>query len=1399
MAYFTSYDAIEFIDLARNPKINAGRKSSVQGFLNTVLELDNKIDSDMVIKSHDILSRGGSIVEALRSSQIKNVEDRILALRNNLISEKKVGHLDEKLKERIKHADNFSDHDKERFDKMTDFSERIYHLLIHTLYNQKNDLEILSKNHVSVDEQRPFFITLRSEITDEDTSVLDSTLDYLKNVSDYLFDQLFIERSRYYEYNIEPELLTLGFDDSIETYGTSDDKDIVKMSEFLNSKDDLFISGQGGVGKSTLLINEYKSVRDKANSIYLPIYMALTKVAEKHYEEDYIISELLTLIESVNFSGLKRAEFDCHKQKVYLEELLDNIHTPKKVLLLLDGFNEISNLSSSEKKNSIRDEIERLSTKKNVRIILTSRPFDGFNDAFLSFKHITATGISKESIKAYLEKIKVTMPTDLMLLDILRIPLFLKMYGINHLNHAKEAATRGAILYEYFNGESSIYNELKKIKGTKQYKDDNVFKATPLILDFIMPAIAAYMEMHDTFSISSKELNDILTKVVSLVAPFDELNDEYFGRYDAQGMLSILADELKNHKLGVLGLLTDHFSFVERDSQNNISFVHQYFKDYFTSFFRILTYRQRFINHDDMYWEYAHSLMDGSPFELTLELAYHSDLCNLSIMRAVFESCPDKKDKMFINNLLMMISMCNYGSLAGFDFDSFDLSDISLTDYIFSNKNGHANFINCELSDVSFFSYEFADKVLRCLSFYNGRPAVFEVIVVDDSTYFKIIDLRLNNVLVNEEWSAFNYNSSRIFEHLNEIMITDDGNFVVIYDSSPFCHDFVVYDRLQKKYAMPFFPENCTNKVLRFDGNDRLIMFADGISITVYDLSYKNPPVVYKRLEEIIADISSTTPGSNDNGIIAHYDIPDDGFFITEDDQSKFDYNTIYPYKDKFILVYDAYDLDETVRVYSTETNNVITLDMRSEKENLRRGIPSCIYENYLYLLFYDELYEIDLDTYDYKLITEIDDYVYYLYIERRQNKLYLFGAGKLQSVDLNAKYIARWQAPPVNRVYDHAISNENYLVIYDSDTPSLAEVFRLDIESMSRYKFGGRNYIEDVIYLSEDKTLLFYNSGYVALLDPGFMYLIDSNSLPNDDQLRAVSYNATKHQLAVSVGYFVAGRIVSKVYIADTSIANEEMFKPIKIINDEDLRYSLCYSSNGKYLFADTDKAIYVYDTDTYERIYEIPVEDKVEYIQTYGDFICVFISIIGAGLEGYTLTIIDTKDIHAEPVIIDVNEVDYFNDDYNNVFLTEIGYKLYKKINTSDKPEDLMSSFIYRRLDINSFEYLSDYYEDGLFIKCSTRDLKGVPENNVVLSSMTTDHAHIDKKHEFFYGISKDQSFLKFSLDSRTAFVSNIIPELRIKDCVFETDKPYSDYINMLIDTNAGKFHIRNKKYWT
>ena len=1405
MSYFTTYDSLYFIEIAR-----AGSTSSVQDFLRNVLgypESDyTSVSSDMITKSRFILGRAKGILDAISDAPIKNQKEIVKNINKNLVSSKAIKLLFDELKKRISSAENIADADKEYFADIEDFGDLLFGILLYTLENQSADRKALKAANIPFDKERIFYERLQFRVdeimgrsSNKDVIELYNISDSLEAVSKYIYERMFDSKSRFSENKIESDLLPQ-VSETLKTYGSYEGQSY-DMSSFFEGEDNLLLLGRGGVGKTYLLANTLKDLIDNESNEYIPIFISLTKLKEIKYDSTYIKTEILSLIESVCFPGIQRKNFDSHTEDVYLTELLKFKNAPKKILLLLDGYNEISNVSSSVLWTKIQQEIDELSGYNNVRIILTSRPFYNSDESFGLFKHIYAIGISRKTVLEILDNKEIPIPKDSELIDLLCMPLFLVMYINNANRGVVGTTTKGAILYEYFNGTSSIYNEISLLKDPKFNLGNALPEFVPLIIDFIFPAMAATMEMHDSFSIASSQLADIIDKTKSICLPFDKAKDPYFKKYDTPISLSLLAIDLIRSGSDVQKMLTNRFAFVEIDDNDNISFTHQYIKDYFACFFRILTYRQKFLSNDDMYWDYAHSPLDDSTYDLAKEIADQSNLIDLDLLRSVFDSCPDKKDYTFIYNLLMMISTFNNGSLAGLNFVDFDLAGLPLYKFSFSNDKEHANFTNCNFSEMSFLTYESHHKILRTYSFYKGRPAMFELIINDYKPLFNIVDFMSRNIAISpEEWNEVYYNSLANFNNVNKMIISEDNDHIVLYDRYMSTNDFYVYVRSSKTFSTHYFREDMTRDQVYFCGNDKLLAVSDNNIITVYDLNYEEPDINPDSLKP-----DEELPVFDYKGIIDTYYINVTRYMDFEGDRYELRFISIYEYKNKFVLVYDSPSPSYTLFMYTPDEDKLEVIPLPVKATNHYFSTSACISGNLLYMIFYKWVFEIDLDTRDVREVYCISERLLAPHLSIHHNKLAIVSNGELRIIDIQKKDSVSTMEFSTPFGIPDIVSNNDFILSNNNPNFTKASYYRFDNNTIHDFDYDEAISIVQVLYLSHERMIVFYSSGYVALVNAKDMSLIKGCYLDKNFKFISADYNKEKEHFALTVCKRTTEKSINQMFIYDTS--DDDLFMSDKLFYFEEKAETdnLCYSTNGKYLFANQFGIVYIYDTDTYEIIRKIKLDDHVEPVKAVDDNILIFHhGIPDITSDEHYVMIFDTRNDDLKSVNRPVRLINDIVDEYDDVFFNNLLYDLYEIVypfvtDDYDKLEHPEEGYFHLDAYVPANESLdiSDYYEDGILIKCSKRHVKHMPAETIKLNFMTTKFAHLDEKKNYYIALSKENKLVKYNILTGLIYPLNVIPGLEIKDCVFDSNKSRSVYIDSIITCNLGKISNTKSKF--
>ncbi len=373
--------------------------------------------------------------------------------------------------------------------------------------------------------------------------------------------------------------------------------------KLLNENNSLYLLGEGGIGKTTLLLSNNKRLQKfKISRIFsrknpVPIFIELNSIIRNKDVQNnaktgkFILNEIYKLIKDyVDIDDLEK-------------EFTRNTGYPK-YLVHLDGLNEVSDLklftdgrNISVKQEIINEIIDCLYSYKNVRFIITSRYKDEKLFSTAGVETYRLTGLNLNTVEAILEDEGINIEkirSNIQLLELMRNPLFLNMF-IGSKNRDYTLRTRGEILYNFFSHNTDeFYNEIYRLNKTQRFemftKDISIF-----ILNIIVPAIHFRMEQNASFDITKIEMINLITDILN-----DCTNDlkKYYDdtihiAISERNMLSKIAKILyKIHledELAIINFMIESIGIFVIKTNNICSSIHQSIKDYFVSLHYINT------------------------------------------------------------------------------------------------------------------------------------------------------------------------------------------------------------------------------------------------------------------------------------------------------------------------------------------------------------------------------------------------------------------------------------------------------------------------------------------------------------------------------------------------------------------------------------------------------------------------------------------------------------------------------------------------------------------------------------------------------------------------------------------------------------------------------------------
>lgn len=495
---------------------------------------------------------------------------------------------------------------------------------------------------------------------------------------------------------------------------TIENNDTFPLIDEFKGNDSLLIVGEGGVGKTTLLISYMKLFfESKCTSLKsLPLYVKLSKCSSGLDPEHCILNEIKRQLE-VFIKGDSQ-----YSLKDLLDELSRKTNDSPQYTLLLDGFNEITTNDNGTLRSNISKEINKLLEMKNLRIILVSRTTD-FSDLNLeAFRSLHATGINKDEIRKYLSELNDGYKVDLIMADNdlvehLKIPLFLIMFSYS--TNESIPKTRGAILYNFYNSRESFYNEKNRQSVKMENRKMLMINA---LLDFILPDLGFYMEQHQKFHLEENQVEDIIQESLTRAQKYAQMRTDLFSTYNRRpnNLKQTLADLSDNiHDLTIL--ISDYLGILCYDAENNYYFVHQYIRDYFSSYhcLREIYYISYFREiHDNtsntLILNFGEDPWNPEIISLCAEIIDYSkdfagkDFLQDAISCFSFERENHFEDTNLLSNILNVAIEWGNNDLSSFNLSNLDLTQCHLSNVNFYNirSNQTSDFINTYIGQDTF-------------------------------------------------------------------------------------------------------------------------------------------------------------------------------------------------------------------------------------------------------------------------------------------------------------------------------------------------------------------------------------------------------------------------------------------------------------------------------------------------------------------------------------------------------------------------------------------------------------------------------------------------------------------------------------------------------------------------
>lgn len=522
----------------------------------------------------------------------------------------------------------------------------------------------------------------------------------------------------------------------------SEKDNTIKLDKLFDSKKNILIIGEGGIGKTTFLYGFLKNHHEQNANNSIPIYIKLSDCS-LYNDHRYMITE--EIIKKMNqcLNGPIRYSY---------KDIIDEFSRPSnhpEYTLLLDGFNEITPLDWGNIRNSIAKEINTFIEMTNIQIIVTTRETGLYALSEESFQIYKANGIDEDTIKNYLdskydEATANQIKHNKSLLECLKIPLFLVMFKNTYYETDTLPKDRGSILYNFYNSRRSIYSE--KINADDKTEQE-LCLLIYILLDFILPDIGFYMETQDLFSISYDEYDYIFDNCIPKIDDFIDLNEPLFNQYKNSISLKKARKLITQYDSDdFLAIAKDCLEVLTQGSDNRIYFSHQYIRDYFSSYFflRSIYYSTKTDkNHDILFNHFptdiisGETIMDSTQIIMAEEIlpSFIRDHNSIQLLEKAINICryPKKPSsyiatRYILPNIIRILSDLNEYDLSEMDFTNLDFFSCNLSNINFYNpiNNKNALFDGSSFYYSTFSEYEHHSPLLK-YSLTNNKKNIISM------------------------------------------------------------------------------------------------------------------------------------------------------------------------------------------------------------------------------------------------------------------------------------------------------------------------------------------------------------------------------------------------------------------------------------------------------------------------------------------------------------------------------------------------------------------------------------------------------------------------------------------------------------------------------------------------
>lgn len=447
-----------------------------------------------------------------------------------------------------------------------------------------------------------------------------------------------------------------------------------------------FLYAEGGMGKTTQLLNYNDYLLDRANngSKTIPIYIDAKKLKKSNSP----------ICDYVEFHYCKGAE-----DKDILKMLSANrtYCADYEFLIIVDGINENTSDTLIAVMGDINDIIEKSSGK--TRFIVSARNERKLNN----FKSLKLKPLNETHITDYVkEKFNIDNLNN-NLIRILQIPMFFRTFIETYKDKDSKlpdnycdnkTIVRKADLLKVF---------LDKLKNDREEKNaPKEIDIDKLIVDEFLPKLAFEMSKNNAYVITRDTIESIYNELKIEIDEYDYIDEK--PNYDPSFSITIR-----------------RFSFLNKISNDNFAFTHQYWRDYFAAQYIVNQIRAKKI--DDLIYP-IDSDIRRFVGEILGECEFESKSDTVSSMSPVEEFMQNNYSQlnekpMAIRNLIEIMKTSRNNCITA-NYSNLDLSDSNFNNCYFRNSN----FENSIIDDLTFFNDGHDTEITALLMLNDNKTLV---------------------------------------------------------------------------------------------------------------------------------------------------------------------------------------------------------------------------------------------------------------------------------------------------------------------------------------------------------------------------------------------------------------------------------------------------------------------------------------------------------------------------------------------------------------------------------------------------------------------------------------------------------------------------------------------------